>query len=395
MPDKVSPSHARMSEGHQLIAPSVEIINDPHQTVSDFLSRISGTQRRGRIVVCLGSTRTSDVPGVSAAGFTPLSCRQTPTFDAVTLVLDRPVSLTNIPVSPAGIVSPVVITRACARLIDWDIKLVNCGVFQPPEIDLIIAGERVADCVSTGAALPRQDVKALIARGQELGKIFAENCDYLILAECVPGGTTTAQAVLTMLGYEVAGLVSGSAVEPNQSLKNGLIAQGMARVSEDQKEKGRVFGPIEAMSAMGDPMQPCAVGIALSAAKSIPVMLAGGSQMLAVYALIEASLQDPKTDPRSRLKQRQNTLVGTTKWIVNDKWADTKKLANVLAAPCAFVGIDFSRSRHRGLRAYEQGHVKEGVGAGAALLIAALSGRFSETDIIAAIDDSCDELGLA
>jgi uncharacterized protein (TIGR00303 family) len=296
-------------------------------------------------------------------------------------------------VSPLGGVSPAVITRACAGLLNWDIKIVDCGVFQRPALDLITAGDRVAECVSTGAAQPRAHVQALLTRGKEIGEVLACDTDYLVVAECVPGGTTTAFGVLTLLGYATEGLISSSLPEPNQSLKEQLIRDGIEQLAKGNKN--HVLGPIEAMAAMGDPMQPCAVGIASAAAKRIPVVLAGGCQMLAVYALIEAILSsDSSTDPALE-RQRRNTVVATTKWVVDDKTADTKKLSQLLRAPCANANFDFSHSRQAGFRAFEQGHVKEGVGAGAALLLAALSGRYSHSDILKAVDRTYDNLCTA
>ncbi len=49
----------------------------------------------------------------------------------------------------------------------------------------------------------------------------------LLIAECVPGGTTTAQAVLTGLGVSVADLISSSARNPPLALKKSLVEEGL------------------------------------------------------------------------------------------------------------------------------------------------------------------------
>jgi NaMN:DMB phosphoribosyltransferase len=87
-----------------------------------------------------------------------------------------------------------------------------------------------------------------------------------------------------------------------------------------------------------------------------------------------------------------NLAVGTTKWIAYDPSVNTKKLAQIIQAPCACSHLDFSQSCHQELKAYESGHVKEGVGAGAAMLVAALTGLYSQQEIIRAIDQTFDEI---
>jgi NaMN:DMB phosphoribosyltransferase len=67
-------------------------------------------------------------------------------------------------------------------------------------------------------------VKQLMEAGFEMGKKIREP---LLLAECVPGGTTTAFAVLSGLGLNVDGLISGSTRNPPSELKIKLVRQGL------------------------------------------------------------------------------------------------------------------------------------------------------------------------
>ena len=269
-------------------------------------------------------------------------------------------------------------------LFGWQTTIVDCGAFQAPQVSVISLGAAPADCLSTGCAQPRSSVDSLFAKGLAMGKELAHGSQCLVVAECVPGGTTTAMAVLTLLGYEVTGLISTSLPDPKRAIRQELLQAGLNRL---QKERSYYeTDPLAALAAMGDPMQPVVAGIAKAAAGSLPVILAGGSQMLAVYAIVKRlwSKTDPGLNP--------NLAVCTSRWVVNDKSADTRRLAQLLDAPLAFADIDFSQSRHEGLRLYEQGHVKEGCGAGAALLLSCLSGAFSASEIIEAIDATYDQM---
>jgi NaMN:DMB phosphoribosyltransferase len=115
------------------------------------------------------------------------------------------------------------------------------------------------------------------------------------------------------------------------------------------------------------------------------VMLAGGSQMLAVAALIEA------LSGRDAL---MSLAVGTTRWIVEDPAADVLGLAAEISPTLAVLAanLDFSRSRHAALHTYEQFMVKEGVGAGGACVAAHLASGASIEALEAAIDDAYDAL---
>ena len=132
-------------------------------------------------------------------------------------------------------------------------------------------------------------------------------------------------------------------------------------------------------------MQPLVAGIALGAMRADrDVLLAGGSQMLAVAALLEA-LAGPSALER--------VAIGTTRWIVQDPAADVLGLAAEISPDLAILAanLDFSASRHAGLRQYERFLVKEGVGAGGVCVAALLAG--SSIDLLhAQIDATYDKL---
>jgi uncharacterized protein (TIGR00303 family) len=352
-----------------------------------FLARIGqASKRRGAFVLCLGSTATSDVDGISAAGSTAAERRMTPAVDAEALVLGRPVSLPRLPTSPNGIVSPVVISRAALQLSNVPTKVVSCGTFWSPaaELSCTFTGNGPARCVSTGRAMSLHIVEQLFANGLALGKKLSQELDYAVVGECVPGGTTTAQALLLALGHKAHGLVSSSLPGGNHSLKSQLVSAGLAAALAGNSDLNS--DPLRAAGAVGDPMQPFAAGFVLGAGKHIPVLLAGGTQMLAVFALMKAM-------PHYQSLPGETVAVATTKWVATDKSANPAQIARLLGAPMLASCPDFRKSRHAGLRAYEEGNVKEGIGAGGSMALAYMKG-FSAREIQEAIDATYDTMVL-
>ncbi len=366
----------------------LSLVNDPSGRLRRFVERLAvAAKGRGRFVLCLGSTRTSDIEGVSAAGATPAARRLTPAIDAEALVLGRTVSQEKLPVSPAGIVSPVVITRAALGLCGVGALVVDCGSFQPPAVEHTTMGVSVSQCLSTGQALSLENVGSLFESGLKIGRQLCQEHDFLVVGECVPGGTTTALGVLSALGVEARDFLSSSLPAANHDLRARLVRQGLdsCRLSTEEFKAQ----PLSAVAAVGDPMQPVAAGIALSVSSRIPVLLAGGSQMMAVYALVRA-LSDSMAQP----VPWENIAVMTTKWVAFDPCARSAELSRLVEVPFAASCPDFHLSRHEGLRAYEQGNVKEGVGAGGAMALCSLSG-FAAGEIMEAIDRTYDEMVLS
>ena len=227
-------------------------------------------------------------------------------------------------------------------------------------------------------------------QGERLGRQLRRP---LLLAECVPGGTTTAQAVLTGLGLSVKGLVSGSARQIPCVLKAELVDAGLRQL--DQAE---CLHPERVIAAVGDPFQAVAAGLLVGASTANqPVLLGGGSQMLAVLALALKTLPQPE-----RERMAQQVLIGTTAWLAEETgetqpFSMLSRLVDAVAdgcdVPLAVVasGLRFNHSRHQQLRDYEAGYVKEGVGAGALLLLAQLRGLTPE-DLLQRCDSAMDAL---
>jgi len=338
-----------------------------------------------RVLLLLAGTATAAVPGISAAGATPESRRLTAAADAELLLLGpsgpRPHAL---PPLPAG-VSPALIARVVAEQLGLSPLVVDAGAAVAPAVPHLQLGQCPAKCLSGGAAMEPQRVQHLMELGRRWGGKLARLGQPLLVAECVPGGTSTAQAVLQGLGVEAAGLVSGSLREPAHRLKADLVARGLAAA-----ELASPAGAEAVLAAVGDPMQPLAAGLVQAAALAgLPVLLAGGSQMAAVLAL--ALELTPAVD---RPQVIAHAALATTAWVAAERSSNLSLLLEQLGRrwscePLAFAaGLRFSSCRSPELLAFEQGYVKEGVGAGGLAALWQLSGR-SPDELAALCDQAC------
>jgi NaMN:DMB phosphoribosyltransferase len=108
-------------------------------------------------------------------------------------------------------------------------------------------------------------------------------------------------------------------------------------------------------------MMPALGGGGIGGALQAPVLMAGGTQMTAVLALINTLER----------KALCNVALGTTRWVVKDKSSDICGIVKQFCeVPVLEADLDFGPSRYQGLRIYETGLVKEGVGAGGASIAA-------------------------
>ena len=349
------------------------------------------------MLLLLAGTDTAAVPGISAAGATPEVRLGTAAADAELLLLGpsarRPHAL---PPLPAG-VSPALISHVVCHGLALTPLVADLGCAVAPSVPHLRLGGTPARCLSTGAAMPRQRVERLLRLGQRWGARWAAARHTtpsgepapVVIAECVPGGTSTAQAVLTGLGVEAGGLVSGSLRQPAHALKGELTARGLAAAGLD-------LDPLAVLVAVGDPMQALAAGILLGAAgRRVPVLLAGGSQMAAVLALALAL-----APAHQRPWLATNGVIGTTAWVAQEPGSDLSLLLQRVGEhwgvrPMAFASsLRFVHCRSAALRDYERGYVKEGVGAGGLALLWELSGR-SPAALAAACDQAMERLRVS
>ena len=361
---------------------------------ADWMDRYRG--QKPIFVGALGFTETALIPGISAAGKTPEDRSRTAHADAEFLVngiCDR----VRYPLPPliAG-ASPVMITRAMQEALNIRCYLFNTGlpaplsesiasdVFHPPTVLI----NSVAQCVTTGQAMAIEQVEYLLAYGIRVGaKLTSTQLPqrYFILGECVVGGTTTALAALLGLGIDAAGSVNSSHPTCNHAQKLQIVQEGLAKFWASKPDHTDPNFPLQLLAAIGDPMQPFAAGFVLGASPRCGLLLAGGTQMLAVYALARAiaRAQDICWKP-------ENIVVGTTRWVAEDPTGNTVGLAETIGdVPLIATQLNFAASHLEALRAYEQGFVKEGVGAGGCAIAATLYQNWDNDRMVHEIETLC------
>lgn len=308
------------------------------------------------LVVVIGTTDISLIPGITVAGATPELTHYTPALDVEYLLTGEPKTLRVIPVTPQGIPTPALVTRSLTG--DLPKFVVDAGSRVKPAVPYFDLGGMPGRDFRERPALDREAALRIVERGRvlgaELGRLGA-----VYIGESIPGGTTTAMAILVALGYEAWGKTSSASPQNPVELKVAVVKEGLKRA-------GGPFGdPVEAVCQMGDPVHLALASIALGVAEAGGVpFLAGGTQMAAAAALYKALGGDVT-----------KLHVVTTRWIAEDKNADFFGLMemvgvrNIHVAAASFAGAKFD-----GLKMYEKGFVKEGVAMGGALFYAQLRG---------------------
>ncbi len=308
-------------------------------------------------IATLGTTETGKIPGLSAAGANPDFTDFTPPADAELLLLGKCRSIQGVPITPDGIPTPALITTSALHLADIPVLVVNGGVKVKPQIPYIDVNGNPGRDIRSGNSV--DNVEEVIERSKVVGEQLAKTADYLVIGESIPGGTTTALGVLTAMGVNAHGKVSSTLPQNPHNLKAEVVEAGLKAAAE---KFGHFRGdPIKAVSAVGDPMMAAVAGLVIGGSRQGPVLMAGGTQMTAVLAVINALQPDALC----------NVAVGTTRWVAKDKTSDIcgiiKQFCDV---PVLAADLDFGPSKYPGLQIYETGLVKEGVGAGGASIAA-------------------------
>jgi uncharacterized protein (TIGR00303 family) len=239
-------------------------------------------------------------------------------------------------------------------LLDLAPLFVNAGLTNRPVIPCLdVYGEPGGD-PREGDAVPR--ARDLYARGGQVGRFLSQTADLMVLGECVPGGTTTALCVLRGLG--VPANVSSSFVNNPVALKDAICARVQERI-----RAGGAKDPLDIVRIGGDPMLAVAAGMASSFRGD--TILAGGTQMLAVAAIL-------------RDLGKVVPPVVTTVYVRDDPSAGFAATAEMIGTRVYYVDPAFGALGHSGLARYCAGEVKEGIGAGGAMFLARIMGRSEE-----------------
>ncbi|EMA61711.1 hypothetical protein C470_06718 [Halorubrum distributum JCM 13561] len=336
-----------------------------------------------RLVVVAGTTETAAIDGISAAGADPELRVHTPSADLEIVEAGRPAPGSPVPVSPSGCPTPAVVTRAVRELLGPEslpVEFLDAGLDAPSAATVRDLG------ASTGGDLrdpePVPEAATVFERARSLapelaasdGEREAGDDTELLVAETIPGGTTTALGALTALGERAA--VSSSLPANPIERKRRVVAEGLDASGIDPGDAAD--DPIEAVRLAGDPVLAAVAGLIVGCADAgIDVTLAGGTQLAAAAALARHAGVD------------RPLPLATTSLVADDPTADLPALAADLDLTLAAADPGFGESDHPALTAYARGEAKEGVGMGGALALADRAGVADAAvrDRIAAVTD--------
>ena len=314
-----------------------------------------GRRRKMRFVIVVAHTQTATIDGISAAGANPEEMLHTPGGDLEILTYGEPIQAPVVPVTPTGIPTPAVVTRAVHELLDFDFLAIDAGIAKPTATPTVTLGEGPGEDIRESIPVP--NAGDLYERGRELGRALPD--DELVIGEAIPGGTTTALGVLTALGERPT--VSSSLPENPLSLKHEVVAEALA---VSGLEEGDTAGdPVESVRLMGDPMLATVAGLTVGALETgTEVTLGGGTQLATAAALVRhAGVEEPLT-------------LATTSFVAEDESANIRQLTDDLDVNLRATDPGFEGRNHPAMDAYAAGVVKEGVGMGGALGIADRNG---------------------
>ncbi len=329
-----------------------------------------------KIFLIIAGTNTSQIPGISAAGINAKSRRKTALADAEFVLKGATKDHKyKLPLLNAG-VTPALISYVCSKLINIYPVIVPLGIGIKPYFNHLIVEDRdlgPSNCLTTGKSMSKNRVMNLYERGLAIGKSSKQP---ILISESVPGGTTTAQAVMEAFGLQVSNLVGSSLFKAPRELRRKVVQKGLlnANLKTD-------FDSFDVVAAVGDPFQAFSMGLLIgSRLANQPVILSGGSQMLAIILLVLEYI-----DLKNEDKFTEDVFIATTGWLVKDNSLDD--LLNLINEKydVKLIGLasplNFKSSKCKELKDYELGHVKEGVGAGGISLLAFLDG-FKNEEIV-------------
>ena len=298
--------------------------------------------------LAISYTETCEIPGITFAGADAELLKVTSAADAEYLYYGNCKTIDKIPMTPDGKPTPALLTRTALLSSGIPHVIVDAGSKIAPKLPYLNTGVSPGRNILMEPAMSDSEAHHAVDCGQMVGSTLAAMTDCLVIGESIPGGTTTALAVLRGLGFKAK--VSSSMADNPIALKSKIANAALARLSSKD--------PYKVVAGVGDPMIAFVTGMLISASATGKVMLAGGTQMAAVLGLASIMGFNDK-----------NTILGTTLYVLDDHSANIKDLVSEISDVSA-VSVDpgLENSEFSGLQAYSEGFVKEGVGAGGAII---------------------------
>ncbi len=289
-------------------------------------------------------TATCEIPGITIAGANPNLLKYTAAADAEFLHYGFCKSIDAVPMTPDGKPTPAILTKTALEAASIPSLVINAGSRITPQLPFLELGLVPGKNILEEPGMDPELVRRAIEYGRIAGRTLASSTDCLVIGESIPGGTTTALGVMAGLGMHAT--VSSSMPENPIRLKNQIVQSALKRIGSKD--------PFEVVAQLGDPMIPAAAGILSTASESTNVILAGGTQMVAVLAFAQSTGFN-----------KENVAIGTTSYIIEDKDANLVDLVKQVSdIPILAAKLKLGNSKISGLRSYASGFVKEGTGAG-------------------------------
>jgi uncharacterized protein (TIGR00303 family) len=327
-----------------------------------------------RVILVAGTTRTAEIDGITAAGASRDLLVHTPSADAEIITYGETVRAPVTPVSPTGCPTPAVVTRAVRELLGFEVIIVDGGLARPTGAPTVSVGARPGRDIREEDPVPTAPGAFTAAR--RLGRALPD--DRIVIGETIPGGTTTAMAVLRALGEDVVPSTSSSLPENPVDLKERVVAGAFDASDIEPGQGGHT--PELAVRFVGDPVLATAAGLAAGALESgTAVVFGGGTQLLSVAALVRhAGVTDRAT-------------LATTSYLAADV-PDLGDAAAALHLDLVVSDPGFDAPAAGPLSAYADGVAKEGAAMGGALRLADEAGRLGDvTDATRRVLDRVDD----
>ncbi len=329
----------------------------------DYIEFLRG--KRATFLLSLSTTKTLEIEGITQAGI-PGLIHLTPTLDSEFVCSGEVRCLKDLAETPKGVPTPALMTRAVHLLKPFsNIEILDLGMSKKPSLEYFKIHEfglTPSEAINKGAGI---EAMSVFQKGVDFGKSYECLDDYIILAESVPAGTTTAYAVARTLGYACEGKFSSSFKNAPTDIKEQTIKEALSNINESDD----LF---EKVGQVADNMLVFNAGFILGNASSkTKLILAGGTQMAAVLLLANSIV-----NYMGGKLESENLALCTTKWVAEDENSDIKALLEMLDFPinAYSANFDFTKSTHPALKLYDEGEAKEGVGAGGALCYGLING---------------------
>lgn len=308
----------------------------------------------------MGETKIAEIPGLSVAGANLEVLPYTAPADADLLFFDRPKVIDAVPVDPFGHPTPAIVTKAALLEGKFPVSVVQTGASIAPVAPFYKLTDIPGGDSRKGAAV--LNVEEINSKATQLAKEIAKEHKRVVIGESIPGGTTTALLLLRALGYN--GMVSSAGPVNPCSLKEEIWKEVSSRLGI---EVGGLKGMgLVAAAEVGDPMQVGVASFVSALPDDVEVILAGGTQMSAVAALIRD------------MGITRKMMIATTKYVIQDETNCFEEYAKMADVDYYVAPLDLSGSKYTGLSDYEKGYVKEGVGMGGAVWYALQNGATLE-----------------